>query len=154
MLLWILLKFVPRSLINKHPALVHRAVTFTQRRMLMRKIFSWDLIRCLPITSSNGNIFRVTGPLWGKSICHRWIPPTKVSKAELNVFFDLHLNKRLSKQPRLRWFETPSRSLWRQYNVERRDNFELNMPILAFHLDYFFIIHIFCRVANNRSFHY
>ena len=30
-----------------------------------------------------------------------------------DVFFDLRLNKRLSKQSRRRWFETPSRSLWR-----------------------------------------
>ena len=28
------------------------------------------------------------------------------------VFFDLHLNKWLSKQPRCWWLETPSRSLW------------------------------------------
>ena len=33
------------------------------------------------------------------------------------VFFDLHLNKRLSKQSRHRWFETPSRSLWRHWNA-------------------------------------
>ena len=32
------------------------------------------------------------------------------------VFFDLHLGKLLSKQSRRRWFETPSRSLWRQFN--------------------------------------
>ena len=31
------------------------------------------------------------------------------------VFFDLHLNKRLSKQSGRRWFETPSRSLWRHW---------------------------------------
>ena len=31
-------------------------------------------------------------------------------------FFDLHLNKRLSKPSRLRWFETPSPPLWRYYN--------------------------------------
>ena len=30
-----------------------------------------------------------------------------------DVFFDLRLNKRLSKQWWARWFETPSRSLWR-----------------------------------------
>ena len=29
-----------------------------------------------------------------------------------DVFFDLRLNKRLSKQSRRRWFETPSRTLW------------------------------------------
>ena len=32
------------------------------------------------------------------------------------VFFDLRLNKRFSKQSRLRWFEKPSRSWWRHYN--------------------------------------
>ena len=31
-------------------------------------------------------------------------------------FFNLRLNKRLSKQSRRRWFETPSRSLWRYFN--------------------------------------
>ena len=30
-----------------------------------------------------------------------------------DVFFDLHLKKRLSKQSRRWWFDTPSRSLWR-----------------------------------------
>ena len=30
-----------------------------------------------------------------------------------DVFFDLRLNKRLTKQSRRRWLETPSRSLWR-----------------------------------------
>ena len=39
------------------------------------------------MTSSNGNIFRVTGPLWGEFTGDRWIPLTKASDAEL--FFDL-----------------------------------------------------------------
>ena len=34
-----------------------------------------------------------------------------------DVFFDLCLTKRLSKQSRRRWFETPSRSSWRHCNV-------------------------------------
>ena len=38
------------------------------------------------ITSWNGNIFRVTGPLWGESIGHRWIPQTQSSDAELWCF--------------------------------------------------------------------
>ena len=46
----------------------------------------------------------------------RWIPHTKASDAQL-VFFDLRLNKRLSKQPWGWWFETPSWSLWRHCNV-------------------------------------
>ena len=35
------------------------------------------------------------------------------------VFFDLHPNKRLSKQSWGCWFETPSSSLWRHCNVTR-----------------------------------
>ena len=34
------------------------------------------------MTSSNGNIFRVTDPLWGESTGHRWIPLTKASDVE------------------------------------------------------------------------
>ena len=34
-----------------------------------------------------------------------------------DVFFDLRLNKRLSKQSWGWWFESPSRSLWRHCNV-------------------------------------
>ena len=44
-----------------------------------------------------------------------------VSDADVDFFFDLCLNKRLSKQSRRRWFENPSCSLWRHcYNVARR----------------------------------
>ena len=68
------------------------------------------------MTPSDGNIFRVTGPLCGKFTGHRWIPPTKVSDAELWCFFDLCQNKRLSKQSRRRWFEAPSHSFWRHCN--------------------------------------
>ena len=38
------------------------------------------------MTSSNGNIFRVTGPLCGEVTGHRWIPCTKASNAELWCF--------------------------------------------------------------------
>ena len=38
------------------------------------------------ITSSNGNIFRVSGPLCGEFTCHRWIARTKASDAELCSF--------------------------------------------------------------------
>ena len=38
------------------------------------------------MTSSNGNIFHVTGPLWGEFTCHQWIPLTKASDAELWCF--------------------------------------------------------------------
>ena len=38
------------------------------------------------MTSSNGNIFRVTGPLCGEFTGLRWIPGTKASDAELWCF--------------------------------------------------------------------
>ena len=38
------------------------------------------------MTSSNGNIFRVTGHLCGEFTGHRWIPRTKASNAELWCF--------------------------------------------------------------------
>ena len=63
---------------------------------------------CIMITSLNGNIFRVTGHLCGEFTGHRWISHTKARDAELWFFFNLCLNKRLSKQS-LGWcFETPS----------------------------------------------
>ena len=74
---------------------------------------STDRYRSNMMTSSNGNIFHVTGPLWGKSTDHRWIPLTKVNGMQIWCFFDLRLNKRLSKQSRRRWFETPWHPLWR-----------------------------------------
>ena len=55
------------------------------------------------ITSSNGNIFRVDGPLPAESTGHRWIPLTKTSDVELWCFLYLHLNKRLYKESRRRW---------------------------------------------------
>ena len=68
------------------------------------------------MTSSNGNIFRVTGPLWGEFTDHRWIPLTKPVTWSFDVFFDLRLNRRLNKSSRRRWFDAPLHSLWRHCN--------------------------------------
>ena len=43
-------------------------------------------------------------------------PAQRPVTRSFDVFFDLRLNKRLSKQSRGWWFETPSRSLWCQRN--------------------------------------
>ena len=69
------------------------------------------------MTSSNGNIFRVTGHLCGEFTGPRWIPHTRPVTRSFDVFFDLRLNNRLSKQWWGWWFETLSRSLWRHRNV-------------------------------------
>ena len=81
------------------------------------------------MTTSNGNFFSVSGPLWGESTGHRNYPPpppppphththTQASDEELcDVFRDFRLKKRLSKQSRRRLIETPLRSLWRHFNA-------------------------------------
>ena len=69
------------------------------------------------MTSSNGNIFRVTGPLCGEFTGPGEFPTQRPVTRSFDVYFDLRLNKRLSKQSWGWWFETLSRSLWRQRNV-------------------------------------
>ena len=70
----------------------------------------------LMMTSSNGNIFRVTGPLCGEFTGPGEFPAQRPVTRSFDVFFDLCLNKRLSKQPWGGWFETPLRSFWRHCN--------------------------------------
>ena len=82
--------------------------------------YSWLLHWQAMMTSSNGNIFRVIGLLCGEFTGHRWITRTKASDAEFWCFFDLRLNKRLSKQSWGWWFETLSRPLWRHCNALRQ----------------------------------
>ena len=68
------------------------------------------------MTSSNGNIFRVTGPLCGEFTGPGEFPAQRPVTRSFDVFLDLRLNKRLSRQPWGWWFETPSWSLWRHRN--------------------------------------
>ena len=80
------------------------------------------------MTSSNGNIFRVTGPLWGNSPATGEFPSQRPVTQSFDVFFDLCLYKRLSKQFWGWWFETPSRSLWRQCDGDRISSSHLKNP--------------------------
>ena len=61
-------------------------------------------------------------------------PHTGQLTRSFDVFFDLRYNKRLSKQSRRRWFETPSRSLWRHYNDMRQWTGSSVVQITACHL--------------------
>ena len=65
----------------------------------------------------DGNIFRVTGPLCGEFTGPGEFPTQRPVTRSFDVFFDLRLNKRLSKQPWGWWFETLSWSLWRHCNA-------------------------------------
>ena len=68
------------------------------------------------MTSSNGNIFRVTGHLCGNPTVPGEFPTQRPVTRSFDVYFDLRPNKLLSKQSWDWWFETPSRPLWRHRN--------------------------------------
>ena len=68
------------------------------------------------MTSSNGNIFRVTGHLCGEFTGPGEFSAQRPVTRTFDVFFDLRLNKPLSKHCRGCWFETLSRPLWRHCN--------------------------------------
>ena len=69
------------------------------------------------MTSWNGDMFRVTGHLWGEFTGDRWFPRIKASDAELRCFLWSAPEQTMSKQSRRRWFETPSRSFWHHCNI-------------------------------------
>ena len=54
----------------------------------------------------------------GKSPVSGEFPIQRPVTRSFDIFFDLRLNKRLSKQSWSWWFETPSCPLWRQCNVK------------------------------------
>ena len=68
------------------------------------------------MTSSNGNIFRVTGHLRGEFTVPGEFPAQRPVTRSFDVFFDLRLNKRLSKQSWGWLFETLSCPLCRHCN--------------------------------------
>ena len=101
-------------------------ILYQYRRTWLKVNLLWKLCLCqLPrlwegdacmMTSSNGNIFRVTGLLCGEFTGPGEFPTQRTVTRSFDVCFDPRPNKRLSKQPWGWWFETPSWSLWRQCN--------------------------------------
>ena len=56
----------------------------------------------------------------GNSPVNGEFPAQRPVTRSFDVFFDLHMNKRLSKQSWGWWFETQSRPLWRHRNANRQ----------------------------------
>ena len=98
----------------------HDCLTFVMEILMPRKavfILKWGPTSGIHMMmSSNGNIFRVTGPLCGEFTGPGEFSAQRPVTRSFDVFFDLRLNKRLSKQPWGWWFETPAWSLWRHRN--------------------------------------
>ena len=57
-------------------------------------------------------------------------PSQRPVTRSFDVFFDLRLNKRSSKQSWGWWFDTPSRSLWRHYNDRGPERKFIDFPLL------------------------
>ena len=53
---------------------------------IISSTYNQELDSPIMMMSSNGNTFCITGPLWGESTGHRWIPLTKASDTELWCF--------------------------------------------------------------------
>ena len=68
------------------------------------------------MTSSNRNISASLAICAGNSPVTGEFPAQRPVMRSFEVFFDLWLNRRLSKQSWGWWFETPSPPLWRQCN--------------------------------------
>ena len=69
-------------------------------------------------------------------------PAQRPVTRSFDVFFDLRLNKRLSKQSWGWWFETLSRPLWRHRNA---------FNAYKFHTSHFLTFHIYANVKPHMS---
>ena len=78
----------------------------------------WVWLLQFMMTSSNGNIFRVTCHLCGEFAGPRLNSQHTGQWRGTLIFSLICPNKRLSKQWWGLWFETPSSSLWRHCNVK------------------------------------
>ena len=111
------------NLFRLYPAVKSHEISFVRFPCRVKILRYWEkkntsenVVLHDMMTSSDGNIFRVTGPLCGEFTGPGEFPTQRPVTRSFDVFFDLRLNKRLSKQTWGWWFETPSWSLWRQCN--------------------------------------
>ena len=102
--------------VGSHPFASHWAVSKPTAASSYKDVTRRSRTNNRMMTSLNGNIFRVSGPL-----CEEFtgeFPSQRPVTRSFDVFFGLRLNKRLSKHSIRRWFETPWRSLWRHCNAK------------------------------------
>ena len=116
----------PRGVTVDNEVLARSTLQVKSWRHNMEKLTSLTVLcegNLLPIdythsmmTSSNGTFSALLALGEGNPSVTGGFPSQRPVTWSLDVFFDLHPNKRLSKQSRRWWFKTPSRSLWRHSN--------------------------------------
>ena len=95
--------------------LTGRAIGHTERMATLDTALGNTTFMMAP---SNGIIYRVTGPLWGESTGHLWIPPSNASDAELWCFLRFPPEQTVYLAIGTLMIETSSHSLWRHKCVE------------------------------------
>ena len=90
------------------------------------------------MTSSNGNIFRVSGLLWGEYTGHRWIPLTKPSDTELWCFL----------------WSAPEQTVEQTIEMPVRDAIALIMTPLLLGVIFFFVLYQFVTLDSIKSVNY
>ena len=80
------------------PQYIHSAILYRPVKLYSTSHELYITVWCFMMTSSNGNIFRVTGFCAGNSPVPGEFPALRPVTRSFDVFFDLRLNKRLSKQ--------------------------------------------------------
>ena len=109
---WSLLVRVKTSAPNHYKSKCRIIVKWTLGSKLQSNYYRNSMM-----TSSNGNIFRVTGPLCGEFTGPGEFPAQRPVTRSFDVLFDPGLNKQLSKQLWGWWFGSQSCSLWRHCNA-------------------------------------
>ena len=83
------------------------------------------------MTSSNGNISALLALCVGNSPFTGEFPSQRSVTRSFDVFFDLLLKKRLSKQSRRRWLKKPLCPLWRHCNECKHVSMSWRLHILS-----------------------
>ena len=74
--------FRAKFIFMKHTNIYIYPIIYLPAVTLLKQLNFFLVDVAIMMTSSNGNILRVTGPLYGEFIGHRWNPLTKASDAE------------------------------------------------------------------------
>ena len=80
----------------------------------------------------------------GNSSVTSEFPSQRAVTRSFDVFFDLHLIRRLDKQSRRRWFDTPLRPLWRHCN-----GLTWSTEWISWLLNWFY--YAICQVTNEMT---
>ena len=87
----------------------------------------------------------------GNSLVTGEFPTQRPVKLSFDVFFDLRLNKWLSKQPWGWWFEMPSCPLWRQCNVFNHNSCFMDILFYCDSISSYHLLQNFAHTGNAAA---